>query len=206
MNEFDLKAAGWDENPVHIARAAAIVGAMLDKIPVADTMTALEFGAGTGIASFLLRDRFRKIVMIDSSVEMVKIMKEKIRKNKAGNLKAIFFDLEKEPWKGRKYDLVMAQMVLHHITDIEAIIGKFHNMITPGGYLAVADLYPEDGSFHGEGFTGHRGFDTGWLSDLLERKGFRDISAGKCFEIKKQFTDIESKQFDVFLITARRPL
>ena len=57
MNEFDLKAAGWDENPVHINRAAAIVGAMLDQIPVTGSMTALEFGAGTGIASFLLRDR-----------------------------------------------------------------------------------------------------------------------------------------------------
>jgi tRNA (cmo5U34)-methyltransferase len=204
MNEFDLKAAGWDENPIHINRAAAIVGAMLDQIPLTGSMTALEFGAGTGIASFLLRDRFRQIVMIDSSAEMVKIMKEKIRKNNAGNLEAKLYDLEKEPWRGKKFDLVMTQMVLHHIADIEDIISKFHNMLTPGGYLAVADLYPEDGSFHGEGFTGHRGFDTGQLSKLLESKGFSHLSAGKCFEIKKQFTDTESKQFDVFLITARR--
>lgn len=204
MNEFDLKAAGWDENPVHIQRAAAIVAAMLDHIPIAGTMTALEFGAGTGIASFILRDRLQKIVMIDSSAEMVRIMKQKIRKNMAGNLKAKLFDLEKEPWRGSRLNLVMTQMVLHHIVDIEDIISKFYNILVPGGYLAIADLYPEDGSFHGEGFTGHRGFDTGELSGILGKKGFINIYAGKCFSIKKQFTETESKQFDVFLMTARK--
>ncbi len=204
MNEFDLKAAGWDENPVHIERAAAITGSILKVIPVTTQMTALEFGAGTGITGFLLRDHLKKIVMIDSSPEMVKIMCDKIRKNKAGNLRARLFDLEKNRWYGRKFDLVMTQMVLHHIADIEDIIGKFHELLRPGGYLAVADLYPEDGSFHGEGFTGHRGFDTEWLSRLLVQKGFRDISSRKCFEIKKQLTKTETKQFDIFLLTATR--
>ncbi len=204
MNEFDLKAAGWDENPVHIERAAAITGMMLKVIPVTTEMTAIEFGAGTGIAGFLLRDHFRRIVMIDSSAEMVKIMKGKIRKNNVKNLTARLFDLEKYPWTGRKCELLMTQMVLHHITDIEGIVEKFHNTLRPGGYLAVADLYPEDGSFHGEGFTGHRGFNTEWLAELLTRKGFRDISAVKCFEIKKQLTETETKQFDIFLLTAVR--
>lgn len=204
MNEFDLKAAGWDENPVHIERAFAITTMMLKMIPVTPESAALEFGAGTGIAGFLLKDYFRKIVMIDSSAEMVKIMKGKIRKNHVQNLSARFFDLERDQWTGRKFDLVMTQMVLHHIVDIEDIIVKFHDMLRQGGYLAIADLYPEDGSFHGEGFTGHWGFDTDWLSELLTRNGFSDISSRKCFEIKKQLTETETKQFDIFLLTAIR--
>ncbi len=204
MNEFDLKAAGWDENPVHLERAAAITGMMMKIIPLTNQMSALELGAGTGIAGFLLREQLKEIVMIDSSPEMVKVMKGKIRKTGAGNLHARLFDLEKNLWHGRKFDLVMSQMVLHHIADIGNITGKFHDLLKPGGWLAVADLYPEDGSFHGEGFTGHKGFDLQWLSGLLTQKGFRNISAVKCFQIKKQLTDTETKQFDIFLLTAIR--
>jgi 2-polyprenyl-3-methyl-5-hydroxy-6-metoxy-1,4-benzoquinol methylase len=204
MNEFDLKAAGWDENPVHVERAAAITGAILNTVPVTKEMTALEFGAGTGIAGLLLSDHVKKIVLTDSSIEMVRIMKGKIRKGNVKNLRARLFDLEKNQWTGRKFDLVTSQMVLHHIADIEDILEKFHDLLRPGGFLTLADLYKEDGSFHGEGFTGHNGFDTVWLSEIVARKGFRDISVRKCFEIKKQFTETEIKQFDVFLLAAVR--
>ncbi len=32
------------------------------------------------------------------------------------------------------------------------ILEKFHDLLNPSGYLAIADLYPEDGSFHGLSF------------------------------------------------------
>jgi len=204
LNEFDMKAAGWDDNPVHVERAAAISRAIIDTIPLTPKMTAFEFGAGTGITGFLLRDRLKKIILTDSSEEMVRIMKDKIRRSGAGNLTAKWFDLESEQWTGSRFSLVMTQMVLHHIEGIEEIFEKFHDLLIPGGYLAVADLYPEDGSFHGEGFTGHRGFDPEWLSEILVRKGFRDRSYRKCFEIKKQLTDTEIRSFDIFLLTALR--
>ena len=62
-------------------------------------------------------------------------------------------------------------MVLHHVGDIDTIIKKFHDLLNPGGYLAIADLYSEDGSFHGEGFHGHRGFDPVSLAALLQKQG-----------------------------------
>ena len=60
-------------------------------------------------------------------------------------------------------------MVLHHVNDIEKIIGKFYRLLNPGGYLAIADLYEEDGSFHGDGFTGHKGFNMDSLSGILRK-------------------------------------
>ena len=59
------------------------------------------------------------------------------------------------------FDLIYTLMVLHHVGDVETIIRKFRGLLNPGGYLAIADLYSEDGSFHGEGFSGHMGFDPG---------------------------------------------
>jgi len=203
MNEFDIKAAGWDLNQMHWDRSVAIVSAIQERIPLYRHMSALEYGAGTGITSFLLKDKLKDITMMDNSSEMVRIMNEKIKSENTDNLKAINFDLEHNDWNGEKFDLIMTQMVLHHVSNIENILETFSKILKPGGYLAIADLYTEDGSFHGEGFTGHKGFDVKDLSEKLKINGFRNISEGRCFVINKKISETESKQFDVFLLTAQ---
>jgi len=42
MNEFDLKAAGWDQNPIVWDRAEAIANEIKRLIPLNKQMTALE--------------------------------------------------------------------------------------------------------------------------------------------------------------------
>jgi len=207
MNEFDIKAAGWDQNPMHWDRSVAIVKELLRQVPVRKEMTAMEFGAGTGITSFLLKDHIKEVTMVDSSAGMVKIMKDKVKAANTKNLKPLLFDLEKEEWTGKKFDLLITQMVLHHVIDLDNIFQKFSMIINPGGYLAIADLYPEDGPFHGEGFTGHKGFDINILADRIREQGFGNISGRKCFVINKKISETESRQFDVFLLIAfRAPL
>lgn len=66
-------------------------------------------------------------------------------------------------------------MVLHHVHDIENIIRKFRNLLCTGVNIEIADLYPEDGSFHGPGFEGHKGFDVNELSQLIGKLGFKNI-------------------------------
>jgi ubiquinone/menaquinone biosynthesis C-methylase UbiE len=204
MNEFDQKAATWDNNPMHYERSAAIVEAMQEMIPISREMTALEYGAGTGITGFLLKDQLKSITMIDSSEEMIKVMKEKIIASGEKNLKAVFYDLEKKIWEGASFDLVMTQMVMHHVNDIPGMLKKFYEMLNPGGYLAIADLYTEDGSFHGENFTGHKGFDPEQLSGKMAETGFHGINHRKCFTIKKAVQDGKTRDFDVFILTARK--
>ncbi|MCU0471754.1 MAG: class I SAM-dependent methyltransferase [Bacteroidales bacterium] len=206
MNEFDNKANGWDLNPMHLERAESIARHVVGKIPLQPWMIALEFGAGTGLTSFLIKDHLKEITMMDSSSEMVRIMTEKIEAAQANNLKAICFDLEKHDWHNGKFDLILSQMVLHHVDDIDSIIKKFYMMLNPGGYIAVADLLSEDGSFHGPGFTGHNGFDMQELSALISKHGFIDINSDQCFVINKKTSDTEIKQFDVFLLIANRRL
>ena len=202
MNEFDKKAAEWDMNPMHWDRSEAISNQIKELVPLNNQMTALEYGAGTGITSFLLKDYLKEITLMDNSSEMVKVINEKIKTSEVRNLKTLNFDLESMDYKLAKFDLIFTQMVLHHVTDIESLINKFYNLLNPGGHLAIADLYPEDGSFHGEGFTGHRGFDPSKLSGLLLNQGFQNISHRKCYVISKKISDVETQQFDVFLLIA----
>lgn len=204
MNEFDSKAAEWDLNPMHWDRSVAIANEIRELIPLTTEMKALEYGAGTGITSFLLKDYLKDITLMDNSPEMVKVMNEKIGSSGAKNLKTMCFDLEKEEYTDEKFDLIFTQMVLHHVNDTDKIINRFYKLLNKGCYLVIADLYEEDGSFHGEGFTGHNGFNIDSLSEILRNNLFSEVSNRTCFIIDRKISETESKKFEVFLITAKK--
>lgn len=204
MNEFDIKASEWDKSEMHKERAAAIASEIVRQIPLNIEMTALEFGAGTGLLSFMLKDHLKEITLIDNSEGMVNVLNEKLIAAKADNLKVVKADLEHEDLSPGNFDLIYTLMVLHHVGDVELIIKKFYSLLKPGGHLAIADLYSEDGSFHGEGFHGHQGFDPGSLSALLEKCGFTGLNHRKVYVIDKVISETRSKKFDVFLMTATR--
>jgi SAM-dependent methyltransferase len=117
-------------------------------------------------------------------------------------MKALNFDLEHRDYKEGTFDLIFTQMVLHHVNDVETIIQRFSKLLNPDGYLAIADLLEEDGSFHGEGFSGHKGFNIDWLSHILRNNRLRNISHKTCFVIDRKISESETKKFDVFLLTA----
>ena len=123
MNEFDIKAAEWDNNPMHWERSEAIVNEIIKLIPLSNKMTALEYGAGTGIGSFLLKSYLKEITLMDSSLEMVKVINEKIRSSEVKNLRALNFNLETDVYREGKFDFIFTQMVLHHVNDIEKRYG-----------------------------------------------------------------------------------
>ena len=204
MSEFDAKARDWDKNQGYIIRSEAVAQAMLRMIPVRPGMKALEYGSGTALLSFALKDHFSEITLMDNSREMTAVAGEKIAGSKIGHMKTLFFDLEHQDFDG-EFDIIYSQMVMHHVGDIDAMFGKFYKLITPGGYLAAADLYTEDGSFHGESFHGHTGFDPEDLGRRLQTAGFDEIEYQPCFVIKKTEEDGKSREFPVFLLKARRP-
>lgn len=204
MSEFDKKAASWENDPIRRERSAAVAEGIRKIVPVSRQMRALEFGAGTGMTSFLLKDHLGEVVLMDSSIEMLRVADEKIRETGSDNLITLFHDLASAHYTQSRFDLVFSQMVLHHITDTGDIISKFHDLLNPGGYLAIADLYPEDGSFHGEGFTGHKGFNPEELSALLERSGFENSKHLKCYTINKKTAESGILLFELFLLVAQR--
>jgi tRNA (cmo5U34)-methyltransferase len=202
MNDFDSKAAEWDKNPIHWERSAVIVEEIKKRITFSPDLTAMEYGAGTGIASFLLKDDFRSILMLDNSDEMVRVTLDKIKASGSKNLAVEKFDLEHQDYRSAKFDLIFSQMVFHHIADIDAILKRIGGMLNPGGSIAVADLYNEDGSFHGDGFTGHNGFNPSDLAKTLSSLGFRDIVYEHCYTVSRKISETETRNYPLFLITA----
>lgn len=203
MNEFDKKARDWDNNPMHWDSSEAVAKSIQEMIPVHNKMKALEYGAGTGILSFILSNKLGEITLMDNSKEMVEVMLEKTETSDVKNLKPLFFDLEHFDYQGPKFDLIYLLMVLHHVSDTHLLLNKFCNMLNPGGYIAIADLYAEDGSFHGEGFTGHNGFEVAILQKDLEEIGFRSVKSKNCYMVKRDVNG-ELVDFPVFLMVASK--
>lgn len=196
---FNAVAREWDKDNMHINRSISIANAMQEMIPLRNTMKALEYGAGTGILSFLLKDVFSKIVLMDNSAEMLQVCTEKINYYQTPHISTLAFDLEHADYT-ETFDIIYTQMVLHHIMDVPGIFKKFSHLLNAGGYIAIADLYEEDGSFHEPGMQVHKGFKPEALAALLTAKGFKNIQYKPCFNIERN----NGRVYPVFLLVAQK--
>jgi 2-polyprenyl-3-methyl-5-hydroxy-6-metoxy-1,4-benzoquinol methylase len=199
MNNFDSLAREWDNDKAHMERSVAIAAELKRRIPLNPSMTALEFGAGTGILSFLLKDSLCGITLIDNSAEMIRVCAEKIDYYGADHIKAYCLDLTQADLE-EKFDCIFTQMVLHHVPDVKLILEKFLTLLNPGGYLAIADLFEEDGSFHGPEVIVHKGFDPEELCASLKSKGFIQADFMNCYEIRRE----SGRTYPVFLLYAKK--
>lgn len=199
MNEFDSRAREWDNDKIHLDRSVAIAAELEKMIPADRPMRALEYGAGTGILSFLLKDKFSEIVLMDSSREMIRVCKDKAAYFQAGHIKPLWLDLENQDFDG-KFDIIYSQMVLHHVNSVDKILEKFYSLLNPGGLLAIADLYTEDGTFHGPDVKVHLGFDPLAFIEALKKIGFNQAEHRNCFLIKRP----SGREYPVFLLTTIR--
>ena len=199
MSGFDSRAREWDKDQMHMERSIAIADWLEKMVPIDHSMKALEYGAGTGILSFLLKDRFYEITLMDNSQEMIKICMEKAEYHKTSHIVPLWFDLEHQNFDGR-FDIIYNQMVLHHVNDYKGIINTFYSLLNTGGYLAIADLYPEDGSFHGLEVKVHTGFDPDKLTEILKKTGFKNAGYKTCFEIGRE----SGKKYPIFILTAQK--
>jgi 2-polyprenyl-3-methyl-5-hydroxy-6-metoxy-1,4-benzoquinol methylase len=203
MSEFDIKANDWDKNSANLERARGIANQLLMTIPFRPGMKVMEFGAGTALLSFMLHDLFSSVTLVDNSGEMIRICNEKILQTKTKHIQALKLDLEQEQFED-KFDMIYTQMALHHVSDVSNMIFRFHHLLNDKGILVIADLYPEDGTFHDEGFTGYKGFDPEWLTTLLNQSGFEKITYDECFIQKKFDSEGKEKKYPVFLMIANK--
>lgn len=204
MNEFDIKALNWDNDPKKVERAEKVAEVIKKVISLRKDMTAFEYGCGTGLLSFNLYPYLKNIKLADSSEGMLFVLKEKISKFGITNMITANIDLTHETDTLQSYDLIYTLMTLHHIVDVDRILSIFNKMLNPSGYICIADLDEEDGSFHGEGFKGHNGFKKEFLEEKLKAVGFRITHYEICFEVVKNINGQNFRKYPVFVMIAQK--
>lgn len=203
--DFDQAAATWDENPGRVKLASDIAGSMINNLTITSDMNVMDFGCGTGLLTVRLQSLVRSITGVDSSQGMLDILNRKITKLQMSNVKTMLVDIEKgQPLTGN-YQLIVSSMTLHHIAEIKPILAQFYNVITPGGFLSIADLDSDDGQFH-EDKTGvfHSGFDRNVMRQYFSEAGFDNITDATAATLTKPSLSQRIQKFTIFLITGRK--
>lgn len=176
---FAQKAAQYEHNSQRVQNVDQISQAVLRHTQLHSGMRLLDFGAGTG----LLLERVAPFVAHITAVDVSPSMTAQLRA-KAGGIACELEIVERDlcqgdlpdSWLGA-FDGVISSMTLHHIADIPALLLIFKRLIKPGGFIALADLDSEDGSFHTED-TGvfHHGFDRAALRAQAQAAGFVEVN------------------------------
>ena len=201
MNEFDKKAATWDE-PKRAERAKVIARAISDLLPKDTTLTALEYGCGTGLVGLELRDRFKELTLVDSSKGMLEVVREKLKDLSVKNIDVL--DADSLAGTSKKFDVIFSSMVLHHIPDTKKILSDWHGLMSAHGNLCIVDLDPDGGLFHDDGFDGHSGFDRGALGEQARVAGFTNIKFSTICDMQKIARDGVERTFTLFLMIAEK--
>lgn len=193
---FAQKAHTYEQNPERVDNVSNIANAIRAKAELSPGMHLLDFGSGTGLLLERLAPLVSRITAVDISPAMNRHLAEK--RDKLGcELDIREMDLEKEDLQTR-FDGIISSMTMHHVRDINAMFRRFHEHVKPGGFIAIADLEEEDGTFHTED-TGvfHFGFAHGTIAAAAEQAGFRNVEVHSVSLIEK-----EDQDYPVFLLTA----
>lgn len=205
MATFDERARDWD-TPERIARAAKAADAIRTVVPLRPEHRLVDVGAGTGLLGLALADDVGEVVLSDPSSGMIEVATEKLAAAGLRSVRALRHDLLSGPPDGERFDVAVSLLVLHHISDTRAALAAIRDLLVPGGWLALADLDTEDGSFHSADAEGifHLGFDRAAVSELAREVGFDAVATRTALVIGED-DGADGGRFPVFLLTGRRP-
>ncbi|MCE9615089.1 MAG: class I SAM-dependent methyltransferase [Lentisphaerae bacterium] len=203
-SRFDQVAAGWDANPGRVAMAKGIVAAMRAAVPLRADMEVMDFGAGTGLVTLGLLPHVARVTAVDASPGMLRMLEEKLQALGITNVQTLAGDIAQTHFPAAAFDVIVSSMVLHHIPDVPAALQRLRPCLRRGGWLALADLIKEDGSFHADPKgVFHNGFDPAEIGRWLEAAGFTEIVVGEAHRITREAEGGRTREYPVFLVTAR---
>jgi SAM-dependent methyltransferase len=200
MATFDERAADWD-TAERIRRAASLAEAIRRLVPLQPSMRVVEIGAGTGLLGLDLLSDVSSMLLTDPSPGMLAVAEGKIAASAESGATVLVHDVPGDSPPGAPFDVVVSMLALHHIDDTAAALRSIRSWVAPGGWIAIADLDAEDGTFHDAEAEGihHLGFDRGVLATMATAAGFVAVATHDAGTAER-----EGRVYSLFLLTARR--
>ncbi len=197
-SSFDERAATWDDDPTKHERARRAAAQVRSTVALDRGTRVLEYGAGTGLLAQQLAPDVGPLTLAEPSAGMREVLHAKVAAGVLPDARILDLDLTRDLVPDERFDLILGLMVLHHIPDLPPVLQAFATMLSPGGTLCVIDLDREDGSFHGDGFDGHDGFDHDHLGAELADAGFAPPRFVPCGAVER-----DGRSYGLFLATCR---
>lgn len=198
-DRFNKTALEWDSGDVRQNIASAVFKTLTSRIALLNTMKILDFGAGTGLLSFKVAPMVRSVTGVDLSSGMLEQLEAK--NTPSLQVTAILQDIMENPLD-QKFNGIVSSMAMHHVADTLGLFQTFYAHLERDGFIAIADLEEEDGTFHAQhGNEGvhHFGFNRDVLRDTIEKAGFRNVRFHDAYSVKR-----EDGNYPIFLVTAMK--
>lgn len=129
---------------------ALVLGAYLPAVTAwiaehaTDVRTVLDLGAGTGVGSVALAERFpaAQVAALERSPEMIHRLTATVGAHGlAGRLRVVAADLD-EDWPDLgPADLIWAASSLHEVADPARVLRTVHDALRPGGVAVVVEMH-----------------------------------------------------------------
>lgn len=192
---FAHKAGTYEQNKNRVDNVDNIAKSVLRAVTLDKHMHIMDFGSGTGLLLERIAPYVGKITAVDISPSMNAQLVAK-RDDLGCELDITEIDLEKAAID-QCFDGIISSMTMHHVKDVPTMFKKFHTLLNDGGFIAIADLDREDGSFHAED-TGvyHTGFDRDDIAQAARNAGFHNVEVSLASVVHKDQGD-----YPVFLLT-----
>ncbi len=195
---FDNAAAQWDKGDTRQNIASAVFQTLNSRIALLKSMDIMDFGAGTGLLSFKIAPLVHFVCGVDVSTKMLEQIS--VKNSDTVQVIPVCQDIMATPLD-KQFHGIVSSMAMHHVEDTASLFKTFHTHLKRDGFIAIADLETEDGTFHADGGEGvyHHGFDRAKLRDTVEKAGFVNVRFHHAYTIEK-----ETQNYPIFLLTANK--
>ncbi|MFA6144312.1 MAG: class I SAM-dependent methyltransferase [Sulfurimonas sp.] len=193
---FNTAAAGWDKGDIRQNIADAVFQTIVSRIALQPSMKIMDFGAGTGLLSFKIAPMVGSVVGVDLSEKMLEQLEAK--NTEELSVEALYHDILSSSI-GYEFNGIVSSMAIHHVEDTAHLFREFYAHLKKDGFIAIADLEEEDGSFHTHGNEGvhHFGFNRDTLRKTLEEIGFQNVRFHEAYQVVR-----ENGTYPIFVVTA----
>lgn len=198
-NNFDNKAATWDDKPGRIKLAGTSWSIIQKHLKNQKAGAVLDYGCGTGLLGFHAAEIAEHVSFCDTSAGMLEQVKRKQEHFGVEHMDILLADFLKDPLPERKYDVIVSMLVIHHVPDIAALMKKFYAILNPGGQLFWIDLEKEDGNFHDDNSGVHHfGFTKEEIKNYLKEGGMQLKSYDSSLFIEREKEE-GKKKYSLFV-------
>lgn len=193
---FNNAAAGWDKGDMRQNIADAVFQTIVSRIALNPSMKIMDFGAGTGLLSFKIAPMVGSVIGVDLSEKMLEQLEAK--NSDELRVEALYHDILASSL-GCEFNGIVSSMAIHHVEDTAHLFHEFYAHLKRDGFIAIADLEEEDGSFHTHGNEGvhHFGFNRDALRGILEGIGFKNVRFHEAYQVER-----ENGIYPIFVVTA----
>lgn len=131
-----------------------------------------DLGCGAGYLTSYLVSRGARVIAVDHSPAML----DEARGRVSGSVEFRRGELDKLPLQDQEVDAAVANLVWHHLADMDRVAEEVFRILRPGGRLVITDLLPHDEEWMRAQMGDHRlGLPPDQVTACLARAGFQDL-------------------------------